>query len=476
MEEHQLNRLLNQLIEGSIEAGDFARLQEVLKADPAARQTYYDLLGVDLLLAEQYETPDYITVHSQAMDDSWAVRRARRGVIAWSLTGAAAVLLLTLSAFFLLRTRPPDIVINPSADCHFTVNGDVRGGRTMVPGDSLELKHGVVSLALGPFVEACVEGPAVARLIDREGRFELQQGSAFFQISPGGKGFTVHTPAGIIHDIGTKFGVSVHADGRVETHVTSGAVEIERGEGQPRQRVDAGDAMTWAADEAFQPASIDADRFIQNLPWQTIVLQEDFDDPNGTELSGKSPDLGQPWMVLMESNPTLIQGGVLDTSFGPRTLSAGFRSDNSTGRRRVYLTTFTTAVPANISDKAGYVDASESLTLWDKDGRALFSIIARASGDHRWQLRDEAGGTHSAGTQVSALGAHTLTLCYAHETGLVRLHEGPNPRGPLLDQLKVRSGATPRSLTVSNDGGGDLSIDRLEARVVTYPQDSRTGR
>jgi hypothetical protein len=476
MEEHQLNRLLNRLIEGSIKADDFARLQEALRTDPEARQTYYDLLGVDLLLAEQYETPDYITVHSQAMDDSWALRRARRGVIAWSLVGAAAVLLLTLFTFVLLRPAPPDIVINPSADSHFTVNGAVRGGRTMMPGDSLELKHGVVSLALGPFVEACVEGPAVARLIDRQGSIELKRGSAFFQISPGGKGFTVHTPAGIIRDIGTKFGVSVHADGRVETHVTSGAIEIERPGDQGRHRVDAGDAVSWAAGQPFQPASIDADRFIQNLPWESIVFRENFDDPNGTELSGKNPDLGQPWLVLMESNPTLIQRGVLDTSFGPRTLSAGFRSDNSTGRRRVYVTTVTTAVPANISDKAGFVDASESLTLWDKDGRPLFSIVARSSDGHHWQLRDEPGGARSAGTRVSALGAHTLTLCYEHETGLVRLHEGPNPRGPLLDQLKVRSGATPRSLTVSNDGGGDLSIDHLEARVVTYSQDSRTGR
>lgn len=476
MEEHDLNRQLNRLIEGSIEADDFARLQEALRSDPGARQSYYDLLGVDLLLSEQFETRDYITVHSQAMDDSWAVRRARRGMVAWSLAGAAAILLLTLSTFFFLRaSRLQDITISASHDSSFSVNGDGQHRGLLKAGDSLDLAHGVVSLALGPYVEACVEGPARVRLLDREGRFELQQGSAYFQISPGGKDFEVHTPAGVIHDIGTKFGVRVLADGGVETHVTAGAVDIERNDGSPRHRVEAGNAVRWSAAGPFNPARIDADLFVQNLPWQTVVLKEDFSDEDGTSLSGKSPALGQPWMILNESNPTLITRGLLDTSFGPRNVSVGFRTDASNGRRRVYLMTFATAVPENIDDKEGYEDASESLTLWDMNGRSLVSIVARTSGGHRWQLKDEATGTLSPEIPVSALEAQVLTVCYEHETGMTRIYKGPNPRGALLAELPARANATPRSLTVSNIGGGDLAIDHLEARVVTYPQVSKSG-
>jgi hypothetical protein len=475
MEERELSRLLNRLIEGSIEGDDFTRLQEVLKSDPEARQTYYDLLGVDLMLGERYEAPDYITVHSQAMDDSWAVRRARRGVIAWSLAGAAAVLFLTLTTFFLLRTRQADVTLSASADSHFSVNGIVRTEGFLKAGDALDLKHGVISLALGPYVEACLEGPARARLLDRDGGFELLEGSAYFQISPGGKDFKVHTPAGIIYDIGTKFGVHAMPDGQVEAHVTAGAVEIERPDGGPRHRVDAGNAVRWAAGTDFRPAKIDADRFVQNLPWQSVVFKDDFSDEDGTPLSGKEPGLGQPWMVLMETNPTQIQRGLLDTSFGPRNLSAGFRVDPSNGRRRVYMMTFATAVPENVDDKEGYVDASESITLWDSGGKALFSIVAHKSRDHHWQLKDEATGTLSSGTGTSALEAHILTLCYEYDTGLVRLYQGPSPRGTLLDEMQVRSSATPRSLTVSNIEGGDLALDHLEARVVTYPQTSKSG-
>ena len=476
MEEHDLNRQLNRLIEGTIKAGDFTRLQDALRSDPEARQTYYDLLGVDLLLSEQFETRDYITVHSQAMDDSWAVRRARRGMVAWSLAGAAAILLLTLSTFFFLRaSRMQDITISASDDSSFSVNGGREQQGFLKAGDSLDLAHGVVSLALGPYVEACVEGPARVRLLDQEGRFEIQQGSAYFQISPGGRDFEVHTPAGVIHDIGTKFGVRVLPGGTVETHVTAGAVDIERPDGSPRHRVEAGNAVRWSTTDSFNTARINADLFVQNLPWQTVVLKEDFSDEDGTSLSGKDPALGQPWMVLNESNPTLINRGLLDTSFGPRNLSVGFRTDASSGRRRVYLMTFATAVPENIDDKEGFADASEGLTLWDMNGRSLVSIIARASGGHRWQLKDEASGTLSPEIPVSALEAKMLTVCYEHETGMTRIYQGSNPRGKLLAELQTRPHATPRSLTVSNIGGGDLAIDHLEARVVTYPQASKSG-
>lgn len=476
MDEHDLNRQLNRLIEGTIKEDDFTRLQEALKSDPEARQAYYDLLGVDLLLSEQFETRDHITVHSQAMDDSWAIRRARRGMVAWSLTGAAAILLLTLSTFFFLRASlRQDITISASEDSSFSVNGSGEQQGFLKAGDSLDLSHGVVSLALGPFIEACVEGPARVRLLDREGRFEIQHGSAYFQISPGGKDFEVHTPAGVIHDIGTKFGVRVLAGGEVETHVTAGAVDIERHPGDSRYRVEAGNAVRWSLADPFSPARINADLFVQNLPWHTVVLKEDFSDEDGTLLSGKDPALGQPWMVLNESNPTLIHRGLLDTSFGPRNLSVGFRTDASNGRRRVYLMTFATAVPENIDDKEGYADASEGLTLWDMNGRSLVSIVARASGGHRWQLKDEASGNLSPEVPVSALEAQMLTVCYEHETGMTRIYKGSNPRGKLLAELQTRAHATPRSLTVSNIGGGDLAIDHLEARVVTYPQASKSG-
>jgi hypothetical protein len=475
MQDADLNRLLNGLIEGTIRPEDFERLQLELRENRAARDAYYDLLGVDLLLAEQYEVPDYIAVHSQAMDNSWAVRRVRRRTVLWSALGAAAVLMLTLGTFFAIRSRVPEITFTASSDSHFTVNGNTGRSDRLGQDDTLELIHGVASLDLGPFVEACLEGPAKLRVIDPSGNVELSHGSAFFQIAPGGKGFEVHTPGGIIRDIGTKFGVRVHAGGRVETHVSSGAVEIDRGAGESPHRVDAGSAVTWSRSGSFRPQSLDSERFVQSLPWHSVVLREDFSDEDGTLLSGKQPDHGLPWMVLYEANPTRVKQGRLDTSYGPRTLSVGIRPDGGVGRRRVYVGTIATAKPENTSDKAGYFDAAESVTLWDRDGSPIFSLVARASRDHRWQMKEESHGSLSIGTRVSALEAHTLTFGYERDTGKVRLYEGPSTQGVFLDEIQAKAGANPGALSISNAEGGDLAIDSLEMRVVTYPQDAGSG-
>ncbi|WP_193213932.1 FecR domain-containing protein [Luteolibacter marinus] len=475
MEEHELNRLLNRLIDGSIEADDFDRIQAVLKQDEAARRTYYELLGVDMLLGELYEVPDYIAVHSQTMDNSWALRRAKRGMFAWSALGAAAILLITLGTFFLFKARPPEIKIAASEDSHFHVNGEIRSGGMLNPDDSLVIDHGVVSLALGPYVEAYIDGPARLRLIDRQGRLELMEGSAFFQIAPGGGGFEVHTPAGIIRDIGTKFGVRILAGGQVETHVTAGAVEVERHQGDAPYRVDAGEAVKWSPTGPIRRTIINADLFVQALPWQHVLFRDDFNEEDGTLLSGKNPDVGWPWRILMEPSPTLVTDGRVDTSFGPRTISGNFIAEPSSGRRRVYLVSLTTLPPEKIDDKVGLANGRETITLWNRDGFPLVSLTANATDRHRWHLSDDRTGTASLGTQLSALEENTMTLSYDRDTGLVRLYEGGNTRGTLLDQLSVQSGESPVSFTVTNADGGDVAIDDVDVRVVAYPQASRLG-
>lgn len=475
MEEPELNRLLNRLIDGSISPEDFERVQARLRHDADARQTYYDLLGVDMLLGELYEVPDYIAVHSQAMDDSWAVHRAKRGMLTWSLLGAAAILFLTLGTFFLFKARPTEITLSATDDSHFSVNGEVRRSGILEPDDSLVLDHGVISLALGPYVEACVEGPAKLRVLDDDGRIELLAGSAFFQVSPGERGFEVHTPAGIIRDIGTKFGVRVMAGGEVETHVTTGAVEIKRTPDDVPHRVNAGEAAKWRRHGSVHRTPIDTSRFIQSLPWQQVLLKDDFSEEDGTPLSGKTPDFGRAWMVMMESSPTRIERQRIDTSYGSRTLSVGFREESSRGHRRVYLATFTTAVPANIGDKGNKNDAAEKLTLWTKEGSALLSLAASSTRDHRWRLVDEHTGKESRGTEVSALDAHTLTVSYDHDTGIVRVFEGPTSQGMLLDKMRIRPNVSPASLTISNAEGGDIALDSVDVRLVAYPQESLSG-
>jgi len=470
MEDHELNRLLNRLIEGTISPQDFARVQQLMRQDPKVRAEYYELLGVDLMLSERYEVPDYISVHAKTADDHWVVKRSHRKLYIRTAWAAAAVLLLTFGAIFLFNGSKTDATLASSVDSSYTVDGVTKAVTALNKDELLEVKSGVVSLAIGPYVEACVEGPARVKLLAHKGKLELQEGSVFLQISPGGRGFEVHTPAGIIRNIGTKFGVLALSDGSVQTHVTSGIVEIERKPGEARQRVTAGSGATWKLTGSIATHRNAAERFVQSLPWEETIFQDDFSESQGTSLTKKAPDIGQPWNVEMELNPSTITNGKLDTSKGPRTLTAKFREEQASSSRRVYMVTFSTHVPENIWDKAAYLDAAERITFNAKGNGHLFSLVARKSRGHHWQLKNEKDETHSIGTRVSALEPHLITLTYDSGSGQVNLYEGTGTQGVFIDQLKVESDVLLDSLTISNAEGGDVSIDDLTVKVMTYSQ------
>lgn len=474
-EEHRLQRLLNELINGSISAEDFAEVQETLRRSPEARAEYYDLLGLDQMLTEHFEVPGHIALHAQAVDNSWAMKRFRNRLVGWSLAGAAAILILTLLTFFVVRLRQQDVPFTASADTHLTVDGAVLddGDRRWKPGQTLGIAHGVVVLALNPYVEACVEGPATLRLRDHSGAIDMLGGKAFFQVAPGGRGFEVHVPGAVLRDIGTKFGVEVDPDRSLcEVHVGSGLVEIRRAGTSKTETVGAGSAVRWIGSAGMRELPMDTDRFIQSLPWESELFRDDFSEPNGTRMSGKQPDVGQAWLVSREANPTLVIDGVLDTSFGPRSLTAGFRQEPMPGRRSIYLLTLQTTTPRNTEDKTTKIGGTEDIIVWARDGNPIFSLSAAATGGHLWHLKDPAGGEVTGSSGVSALGPRVLTLRYDPSDGRVSLHDGATAQGEVLAEIQARPEVAPAFFTVENSYGGDVALDHVSARVVSYPRKS----
>lgn len=464
----RLRRLLDGLLERSLTPDDFDELQKLLRGDPAARRAYYEVLSVDHLLAERYELPDYIAIHAQAMDNPQLERRFRNRPILWSLGGAAAAVIALLGVFLMIQSRPPEITLVSSADSHFRIDGTLRDGNEWRTGESLEILHGTVSVTLSPFIEACFEGPCRARLIDRQGHVEVLEGKCYFQIAPGGEGFEVRTPGGIVRDIGTRFGVEVGADGNCEVHVASGMVEIERVPGESPKRVGAGDAVRWSASLDPLPTAADPDRFIQSLPWETVIFADDFSEPDGTRMHGKPPDVGQPWIISLEHNPTVVRNGAFDTSFSPRTATANFRPDPLPARHNVHLITFRTRPPENIDDKSSQPAASERLIIGSDSGQPLFILAADAADGHRWHLHSGQDSAVSQSTSLSAFEANLLTLSHTRESGRVALHQGGDARGPLLAEIQIQPSGSPAFLTASNTEGGDLSLDDVKVRVVTY--------
>lgn len=476
-----MNQLLNGLLEGSLSAAETQRVRALLRDSPEARQDYYDLVAVELLLAERYEMPDHIAMQAQLMNEPEPVgqmfgggssgtiaftpmyRRPR--TLAWAGGGIAALLALSWATFTFVGFRQQDISVVVSPDSHYEVNGVAGSSGVLKAGDLIEVKHGVVSLALTRHVDATLEGPVTMKLGDRSGRVELISGSAFFNISAGGSGFEVHSPAGVIRDVGTKFGVNVLASGEVETQVDEGRVEVERQEG-PKLSVVAGYSASWGKTGPVVSRQTSEGSYVRFLPNETPLLVESFADADGTPLAGKAPKIGQRWKADFETEQTMIRSGRFDTSGSPRQFTVGFEPQKEDGS--VYLLTFRSHPPEHVGDKSDQHDAEESISLRDEKGAPLVSLVARADRKHHWQLKDEATGHLSIGTRLSVFDDHTLTLSYDRRKGVVSLFDGASPQGTIIDDLKLDAGKIPGFLSISNTLGGDLSIDDIVVRMVTY--------
>lgn len=472
MDERELEKRLDALVEESIDETSFQELRQELLRSPEARRRYYDMLAVDHLLAERYEMPDYVSMHARAMDDSWVVQRFRLRKLSLSLGGAAAVILLTLATFFAIRGSWDGVEFEGSLDSRYSVSGGGGETRAIKPRETLEVERGVVSIPLNPYVEAWIEGPASARLIDRSGNLELLEGRAYFEIAPGGKDFEVHCDGTLIRDIGTKFGVDHQPGKQLEVHVGDGAVEITSPQGT-RHRVDSHEAVRHTPGAGFTPIPFESSSFIRVLPWQRVVFHDDFEGTEGARLSGREPRTGGNWLVYGDESPPLLRDGRFDTSHSYRRISATVNSVTEAGdRRRTYLMTFRTVQPANVGDKAGVEDAVERLELITTDGRPALSLVGTGSDQHQWRIEDRQNGLLSETSGVSALDAHTLTLLYEATTGIATLYEGSSPLGRQLASERIAPNLEIGGLAITNQNHGDVALEDITLSIVVYPQEA----
>jgi hypothetical protein len=463
--EQQTERWIHALLDGTISPDDHACLQQVLLKNRDARRTYYALVCTDQMLVDTYETGDGFALHrKKSAAGEWSRRKLRGRPVLWSLAAAAVVMLMGLCGLLLVQARVPQVRLAGSADSRFLLDSTAGGGEWR-PGQTLEVKHGVVLARLNPFTEAFIEGPSRLVLLESRGAVELAEGRAYFRVSPGAPDFEVRAGGASLRHIGTEFGVMADATGHCELHVMSGSVAITR-EGEPEARaLRAGEAIGWTASGALDAVEVAAGGFQKSLPREAVLFEDNFDDPIGTPLFGKRPDVGQPWMVVSQKGPLHVGGGRLDTSGAVRKLTAGFRS--VPGEQSVVLVSLSLTEPERTEDKRRRLNGTESITLWAADGSEICSVAAHARDGHRWRLHDGAGGS-SGPTDLHALGRHEITLRYDASTGAAVLHAGGSAQAPAIAEARARANAVPVSLTLHNDDGGDLALTRLAVRAVRY--------
>ena len=464
------DNLIHELLDGTIAKADVPRLEKVLLEDAEARRSYFALMSTDQMLLDNYEMPDHLAMHAQLMAGPLAEESNRvRARWIWSAAALAAMVMLAATLLIFLRREQPVATVAGSADSYFLIDGVTVNEGTWTRNQRLEVRDGVVVAKLNPQTEVCIDGPALIYMQDNGRDLDLRRGRVFFRVDHGAPKFKVRAAGAQVRHIGTEFGVRVAEGGSCEVHVVSGDVEVDRGAQKGKWTLKAGESASWLnrGDTSLDP--LDGTDFRKALPGETIVFEDDFNDPKGTLLDRKEPDIGMPWAVRSERATTVVGEGKLDTSGGPRHLKGHFLTEDEPNHRQVVLMSFRTRQPEWIWDKQTKMEGIEKIALEAEDGTILCSVQARASEGHRWRLRDEVGGRESPLTGISALQENELTLRYDALGGKVTLHSGTSTQAELVAEIPCSSFAAPKALVIWNDYGGDLALKRISVKVVDYP-------
>jgi len=241
----EFEALLQRVCDGTLDDDQQRRLGELLE-DDALRQHYVRIMMthqiMDTCLSDAagpipLETPSVIREVYEETSDRDVSKRS-----AWRWSAAAAVLIAAGVIIGLLTNasnRPAEPFHAKRANVEIVATViDATDAEWADPADTAflvaghELEHSSLRLRAGSAQLAMANGAVIKMLgptelrVDGEDRCTLEYGRVLAYVSPATDGLTVHTPAGRVVDRGTTFGVTVHRDGRVETHVFDGRVEV----------------------------------------------------------------------------------------------------------------------------------------------------------------------------------------------------------------------------------------------------------
>lgn len=464
----RLESLLNRWIDGELSPADADAVQRMLAEDPEARLVCYELLMVDRLLDERIEgQPENVEMFDRIASDTVSGRRHGAFRPARWAAAAAAVALALFGVFFLRNHTPAKTagpLISGSTDSRITI-AQRQDATQWAVGELLRLERGTANIRLNPTASANFEGPAAIELLDDAGNVRMLEGMASVDVGAGRTALDVHVPGGILRGLDSRYIAEVMPDGISHARVESGFLEIRPRDGSAAVYLKGGDALRLEPDGKVQSIRLPNYHFRAGLPQPVALFRDDFSAADGTTLSEHTPEVGLPWQILSEANPTLIRDRRLDTSRGARRLVANLARHDAQGPRAVYIFSFDLQPPEWIQDKVNRQGGIEYLTLQDGDGKPIVTLSARASNSHRWQLVDEKSKATTALTQVCSLWTHSLTLCYGLD-GLVTLHDGSTAQAPIIAELRVSEPPPVGGILIGNLDGGDLALSHMEATLL----------
>ena len=354
----ELRELVRAVCEESLTAAQRDRLEELLRADEAARMFY--LAHVDMNARIQFTFRG--NVAAEKPTPRRAILPAGAGALAsWFVprTYTAWLLLLfvvgggaALGYRQFIGSEPPATPLGASpyvAKLGRSVNVVWEGAPpnpanpVFMSGSQLRMKQGLVELTFSCGALMVVEGPADLKF-ESDLAVALRSGKVRAECPDEANGFTVRTPRANIVDRGTAFGASVDGQGRTEVQVFKGKVDTEvtdpSGQSSRFFQLSEGEALNIGdAKDAVVALSTNPNAFPRLPPlsstelwnrwrnYRSQLLQDpdlmgywSFDDKDARDLTPHHND-GFPMNSPAYSPkvPAAVGGGLcLDVSAGPK--------------------------------------------------------------------------------------------------------------------------------------------------------------
>jgi hypothetical protein len=221
MTRRELESLVQQMVDGSLDAAEISALENELLENPESREFYRRSMRTEQLLEDAMSVP--LPTSSGEWMEGYLKRRHRRAM-GRAVLAAAAVLILSAWVLHLIFLQPPDQSMRVEFSPGAVWSGEVGDEGLLEPGSLLRVEFGAVELQLAGGVRGLIEGPAEMHVRDPM-MVELREGKAWFSVGGKGHGFRLRTPWTDVVDLGTEFGVATKPNELDEVHVFKGKVQ-----------------------------------------------------------------------------------------------------------------------------------------------------------------------------------------------------------------------------------------------------------
>lgn len=218
MKSTEVDILIDQWLDKTIDATEMERLNQWIKADQANADHFAQRSHLHSRLFDWAETQE-----SKVSEIQHHTRRTRL-----VLKAAAAIAALIIIGTFIVQPSPGELVATlvASPGGALRYQGDLLSANATIRTGNYELEKGISSILFENGVNVVIEAPA-AFDIDSAMRITLNRGRVAANVPPEGIGFEIATPSAQIIDHGTEFAVEVNDDQSSEVHVFKGEVEVQ---------------------------------------------------------------------------------------------------------------------------------------------------------------------------------------------------------------------------------------------------------